>query len=313
MSALAIKDIVVVSIDGLGDQILTWPTMRALYQLYPDGLHLVLGEGMRLMFYREVQFQTQIRARFEDPDSNTFDVEALVAAIGPCHTIIHLGDWLNDSLWDVLSGTMPRRTVGLRPRFSEYVEVADDVHMFDRIFALAQRLEPRFALDDFCSPPTFSGPAQNVANRMFKQAMMTDEKFLFVHPETLAAKMWSRPHLESILFEFLDERPEYRVMVCTREPFVLRSHSRIHSVQPHLELGMALVGLADCFLGVDSCFLHAADLYRVPGVSLFGPTRPETWGFRFSQPAIDIDGRGAMSGIDPHEVLNAMLQVAPRA
>jgi hypothetical protein len=28
--------------------------------------------------------------------------------------------------------------------------------------------------------------------------------------------------------------------------------------------------------------LHAADLARVPGVGLFGPTRAATWGFRFA-------------------------------
>jgi len=49
-----------------------------------------------------------------------------------------------------------------------------------------------------------------------------------------------------------------------------------------LELSFALLSVADLFLGVDSCMLHAADLFRVPGVGIFGPTNTQKWGFRFA-------------------------------
>ena len=49
-----------------------------------------------------------------------------------------------------------------------------------------------------------------------------------------------------------------------------------------LGITFALIGVADLFLGIDSAMLHIADLYRIPGVGIFGSTDPKQWGFRFS-------------------------------
>jgi ADP-heptose:LPS heptosyltransferase len=89
--------------------------------------------------------------------------------------------------------------------------------------------------------------------------------------------------------------------------------ARVIAIDPHLELAMRLVGYSDLFLGIDSCFLHAADLYRIAGVALFGPTRPSLWGFRFSPCARDLSAPaadGAMASLTPASVLEALLSVA---
>jgi hypothetical protein len=54
--------------------------------------------------------------------------------------------------------------------------------------------------------------------------------------------------------------------------------------------------------------LHAADLARVPGVGLFGPTRSATWGFRFG-PHRHLDER-KMADITVDEVLRALEDLA---
>jgi ADP-heptose:LPS heptosyltransferase len=71
---------------------------------------------------------------------------------------------------------------------------------------------------------------------------------------------------------------------------------------------MGLVANADLFVGIDSSMLHAADLARVPGVGLFGPTRAATWGFRFG-PHRHVD-RSTMADITVEEVLSAMEDLA---
>jgi ADP-heptose:LPS heptosyltransferase len=65
-----------------------------------------------------------------------------------------------------------------------------------------------------------------------------------------------------------------------------------------------LVADADLFLGVDSSMLHAADLARVPGMGIFGPTSAATWGFRFAAHR-HVD-RSTMADITVEEVLDAM-------
>jgi ADP-heptose:LPS heptosyltransferase len=67
---------------------------------------------------------------------------------------------------------------------------------------------------------------------------------------------------------------------------------------------------ADLFLGVDSLFLHAADLFRVPSVGLFGPTACEEWGFRVTPTWRHISGHGSMDTIQREAVLDALLSIA---
>lgn len=305
------KDVAVLHINGLGDQVLAWPAMRALSRLFPGGIKLVLGAGMRSMFYRDVQLKTILRARFHDRAALTLAVEPLVCELGLCEIFIVLSGWCNESISAVVDGARPRRSIGFGSSFGECVEVASDVHMFDKIFAAVQCLDPSLVLEDFCARPEFSPPAIEAAERLKDKHLLPEEKLLFVHPETLPLKTWARAHYNYVLTKFLKERREYRILVCTQQQFELGSHPRIHSISPHLELAMALVGLSECFLGVDSCFLHAADLYGLPGVALFGPTNPDIWGFRLSKMTRHIYGGGCIENLSQEEVLQALLQVAP--
>ena len=67
---------------------------------------------------------------------------------------------------------------------------------------------------------------------------------------------------------------------------------------------------ADLFLGIDSCFLHAADLFRIAGIGLFGPTDPFRFGFRLSPRVLTFWGKGCMEAIRPAAVLDALLEIA---
>jgi ADP-heptose:LPS heptosyltransferase len=62
---------------------------------------------------------------------------------------------------------------------------------------------------------------------------------------------------------------------------------------------------SDLFLGADSSMLHAADLFRVPGVGLFGPTDPRRYGFRFARHR-HIRNRRGMKFIQESAVLAAL-------
>src|SRR2546422_7821916 len=48
----------------------------------------------------------------------------------------------------------------------------------------------------------------------------------------------------------------------TTEIYTLSLHDALPIFQEHLELALAILRYADLFLGIDSCFLHAADLFR---------------------------------------------------
>jgi ADP-heptose:LPS heptosyltransferase len=66
-----------------------------------------------------------------------------------------------------------------------------------------------------------------------------------------------------------------------------------------------LVAESDFFIGIDSCMLHVADLARVPGVGLFGPTNVKEFGF-YIGPHIMIQGAGTMEKIEAGMVTEAL-------
>ncbi len=170
-------------------------------------------------------------------------------------------------------------------------------------------LEPSLRIDDFRAPPMFAPAAEAAAGREAARLRGPWERMLFVHPETGAERTWEPARFAWVIERFLAERPDYMAVVSSLAPIDYEWRGgRVKRIDLHLELTLALVRHADLFLGVDSCFLHAADLNRVPGVALFGPTKSWQWGFRFSRRSRDISAE-SMDAIGPEPVLEALLDV----
>jgi ADP-heptose:LPS heptosyltransferase len=96
-----------------------------------------------------------------------------------------------------------------------------------------------------------------------------------VHADSNPKKMWPADRFVELLDLFLSRHPEFIVFVVGAQDLHLDvgQHGRriIPCYNLPLPLSLALIGEVDLFLGVDSCMLHAADLFRIPGVGLFGP------------------------------------------
>jgi ADP-heptose:LPS heptosyltransferase len=197
--------------------------------------------------------------------------------------------------------------------FDEVVPVNESAHMFDRLFAIPQHFRADLRVEDFSYAPSFSPAAEEAARRIVCRRASPGGRILFVHPETRPDKMWSPASFSWVLERFLEAYPEFKVFVSSVEPYPLeldRARHRVVWADDHLELALAMLRHADLFLGIDSCFLHAADLFRVPGVGLFGPTDPHQWGFRLSPRPQAIWGEGSMEGIRREAVLDALLEIA---
>ena len=121
-------------------------------------------------------------------------------------------------------------------------------------------------------------------------------------------KRWSVTRFIDVLDRFLARHRDFVAWVVGmghEELNVGRERDRVFAyLGLPLDLAMGLVASADLFLGIDSCMLHAADLARVPGVGLFGPTQPALWGFRFA-PHRHVEG-STMADITVDDVLGAM-------
>jgi ADP-heptose:LPS heptosyltransferase len=132
---------------------------------------------------------------------------------------------------------------------------------------------------------------------------------LVVHPDTAPSKCWPVPRFIELLDRFLSRRCDFIVWVVGLPygPLDVGRHAQriVNCAGLPLDVTMALVSRADFFLGVDSCVLHAADFFRIPGVGLFGPTSSTEWGFRIA-PHRHLCGSGSLDSITVDAVLEAL-------
>jgi len=132
-------------------------------------------------------------------------------------------------------------------------------------------------------------------------------RLLFVHPETRPDKVWPIEGYRNVLRAFLDTHRDITVIAASGWDFGL---DRVVSLDLHYELALAVLARSDLFLGIDSCFLHAADMFRLPSVGLFGPTSPAHWGFRLTPAGRHVWGEGSMDRIRERDVEEALRSIA---
>ena len=302
--------------DGPGGQLLAWPLLRALEQLFPGRLQPILGPDGSFLC-GDVPVRAPLQLAWFDPQARAIEVEPLASALGPCALFVNPAHWVTPSVRALGQRVAAGRSVSLCDPDDDYAENFDDTHALDRMFALAQRLDPTLELDDFCARPLFPPVAEAAAGALIAAHLQTGEKLLFVHPDTDAHDAWPAGRYARVLQDFLRMRPEYRALVCGTTPVPIdggRCSERVVHIDPPREAALALVGRADLFLGVDSCFLRAADLCATPGVALFGPTRPAQSGYRLAPAGRDVDGRGSLLAISSDQVLQALIDAgAPQS
>jgi ADP-heptose:LPS heptosyltransferase len=292
----------------IGDQLIGLPALRALAALFPENLRLLLGEGMLSFYYRGLPVSEPVRVWSDDVESGR--VDRIVQASGPCDLFLSLTNRASPFVTKLARSLGATRSVGLCKIIDEQVRVAPGKHVFERLFAVPQALEPSLRFDAFCEPPVFSPAAEAAATRYVASMRQRGQRILFVHPETKTEKTWPPDRFAWVLDRFLAARPEYVVLVSSLAPVDFgASDPRVIRIDFHLELAFALVRHVDLFLGIDSCFLHIADLFRISGVGLFGPTRPWEWGFRLSPDARHI-AEASMADVRREPVLEALLDLA---
>jgi hypothetical protein len=301
-------------VNGFGDQLMSLPAMRALGAMFPDGMQVIIGEGLLSFMYRGLPVDHVARAFWADVDDRRVDVERTLAGTRGCDLFICLSPWFSPTILELADRMGATQTVGPASNaFDVAVPLDSRAHMFELLFSIPQRLQRNLCFDDFAAPPRFSAAAESAAQRFVADHVPPGCRVLFVHPETFTHKMWNQVALSWVLQRFLDTHPDFVVFIASVMfyPLSLTRHwDRIVLLDEHLELVLSILRHADLFLGVDSCCLHAADLFRLPGVGLFGPTDPARWGFRLSPRGQHVSGGGSMHTIERDAVLEALLELA---
>lgn len=308
--------------NSVGDHIMFLPALRALADIFPNRLTLVLLPNVYSEFFVNIKVKKIITlesSKFDiinwnlgtqKGDLQNFDFQILANKIGTTDLFISANIWHSPSLLGLIDLLEPRVSIGFHPNYTCYLPVKP-IHEFDLYFLIPQLFLPSIKLTEYSKSPEIENKYLQLAKSL-KENMILGGKILIVHSDTKKKKMWVDERFTSVINSFLNLNPNYLVIIIglkhslMLENVTMRDHIEDFCGLP-LGLSFALIGIADLYLGIDSCMLHIADLLRVPGVGLFGPTNPNKWGFKYS-PHIHIWNKD-LDSIESHEVVDSLLKL----
>ncbi|MBZ9850020.1 hypothetical protein LB565_18720 [Mesorhizobium sp. CA14] len=284
--------------DGIGDTLLSLPTLRALSQLL-SGRAVFIGSQCSLNIIDAEGIASELIVRLQDPRETAGLLKEcdLLISVDPGEPADYAGEMMN-----VLQ---PAWTVGWPSNHKVALANNDRLHFVDEVFLAAAFFDRSLRVETFAGPPRFG-----VCELDFAIALARGWKgyrSFVVHCETSVVKMWPiesfRGLIETVLSYFSD------VIV-----LIVGEGSHRFDDIPHgdrvisceglpLAKSMALVACADAFIGVDSSMLHVADLFLVPAIGLFGPTDPERWGCRFTVHEHICARGGSLDALSGEEVV----------
>jgi hypothetical protein len=306
---------VVFHFNGFGDRLMGLPAIRALAAIFPNQLKVICGQGDRSTYYLDLPLRDVCEVEYTRTDKGWgFDVPLVATTIESCDLFVSLNPWHSKSIDELLAVLQPSNSIGFYPNSNHLIPFQKTIHTADLMFKFPCLLNPELRLEDYCYPLSLPEEDVNVA-RALRSTIPESARLLLIHNETLAEKVWPDEKLISLLDEFLSRHEAYVAFVLDQSERRLDTGKQGARVK-HLfddrtiAASYALVADADLFLGVDSCFLHAADLYRVPGVGLFGPTDHHAYGFRLG-PHRHVCANGPMDNIHERQVLEALEEIAP--
>jgi len=304
--------------NGIGDHIIALPALRALSNIFSGRLSLIAIREAYTEIFSDIDFESvwfiensespfHLMQKVQKVGLAPFDYEELAQQASGCDLFISLCQWTSPYLECLFEKLSPPLSVGFFPTFTHQLP---DLHLnsFDTIFGVVHLFNSKIKIEQFSAPPKITKNYLTLIQDL--KNYMNANKILIVHTDTKRRKMWSAENFLQTIDKFLSIRTEYIVIIVgifNDLPLESADHKqRIFDVcRIPLGLSFALLSIADLFLGVDSCMLHAADLFRVPGVGIFSPTDPKEWGFRFA-PHRHITA-DSITSITPEQVIDALM------
>lgn len=308
-SALRSESVVAFHFNGLGDRLMALPAVRALSALFPGRLSIICEKGDYATYYSDLPLRAVSEVEFRRASEGwLFDASKVAGEIGSCDLMVSFNTWHSDSARELLRLLRPANSIGFDCEFDHHARLEKDKHTVDTMFDLARLLAPALSLDEYSYPVALPSKDMERA-RQLRARLPEPLRMLVVHTETMPHKMWPSERFVSVLDQFLDAHKDYAAFVLDKANTNLDTGGHgvrvIHLPYAPVATRYAIVGCSDLFLGIDSCFLHAADLFRIPGVGLFGPTNHKVFGFRFG-PHRHVCANGQMEDISETAVLEAL-------
>jgi hypothetical protein len=273
---------------GIGDGVLALPALRALCFGFEGKANLVLKKGPDKFLFdklsaRRILFLDMWQAG--DGAGIEFETETASLLLRGCDLFLSFVDWKSSSLSRLESESVARTPHGSLVDVNMCEPSDKEKHQFDSVFAVSARIFPELNIEKFAYPIEFSADVREAGEEILRT--LEGRILIGFHPESSLVTKSCPDELVQEAIQCLLELDDDVVV------FVFGANSKysqfgnistrvlVFNYLP-LKLAAYLVSRMSFFAGVDSCFLHVADICRVPGVGLFGPTSWKDFGFRFA-------------------------------
>ncbi|WP_457813148.1 glycosyltransferase family 9 protein [Sinorhizobium meliloti] len=302
---------VLLFMNARGDHLLNLPAIRALALAFEGRLTLVCRTGARWTFFGDVEFARVVEVPAECIGLQyCFNDVPVAEALGDTDLFMCLNPIYGESVKSLVRSLRPPVTIGFDAECVLPLELDFTLHNADLAFRLPQLVSPGIVIEPFAAKPAV-GQSANALAAKIRATLPGDATLITVHGDTKPEKCWA--HERWTAFAALVQREEgtfiadLGVRPIDFGDGILDEDRIIRFGELPMRESMAIVAASDCFVGVDSCFLHAADLSRIPGVGIFGPTDVHEFGFRFAPHR--HCARRDLAGLEATLVYEALLQL----
>ena len=276
--------VLVCNVGGIGDHYLALPAVRAIVDLLGPDARFVGNRFAIGLVYRE--FGSRHIIDFTIKDKSVVErLETIVEAIGDCGRLVSLVPFEYRFVDPIVAALKRGVAVGFGLTHGIDVPLNDAQHAVDMYLDVPRRICSGRDLTGFLGPPQLAVRSLEFADRV-RASLPPYVRLMVVHADTKPEKMWQAQRFRDVVHGFLAVHADTFVLVIGSIDIGLADGPFSDHVVPCINIplhdSIALVARADFFLGVDSCMLHLADLFRVPTVGLFGVTDSRHWGLRFA-------------------------------
>jgi aryl-alcohol dehydrogenase-like predicted oxidoreductase/ADP-heptose:LPS heptosyltransferase len=310
--------LVVCLLNARGDYLLNLPALRAISRVAKGQLLLLVRRGACQVFLRDVPASgaIEVDAQYQD-GGYEFDVDMAIEALRPWGKVaafVSLNPWSSASLDRLAETVGADRLIGFGDGpWTEVLDLDFTCHSSELAFRAARLLDDTLSLRQFRYRPAYAVESARFAFQLREEIGVGP--LVVIHRDTKPKKEWLEPNWLELLERLLNQFPTAVIIDVGLAPFSegLPTGNRerlLHGMKLPLGHALALTGNADLFIGVDSCFLHAADLAGVPMVGLFFATEAHEFG-ALSEAARNLS-RPAPQDLEPLAVYEAVVEVMTR-
>ena len=285
--------------NGIGDALMALPGIRAALRAMPDATLITPTNPAYDFIFSGIEH----RIRIPPQSGLEFDWKELDRRAGEPDRLAIFTSWSSVALAEWTSVVNGRGyTSGLIGEASRIA--VSEGHYIRRYFEVARKIDPALRLEDHILP--LIDPADEPGLR--------GQEYYVLHLDTGAEKRLANSVWEGLVASLEQHRPDLRPVVIGRDLMSERRLGGTLQGVAHAPFDFAacckILAGATFFAGVDSSFLHFADLQRIPAVGVFRTQNAERFGLYLTPHRLNLQV-GPSEDAQVSDLLTACLAVAP--